>query len=375
MNRFFLFAFLFGFTGFISAQENEVKQPMGSKKNKNQDVWTSSPLQKYYEPLDRAGWSLSAEYLYWKVFQQASTYALKPSFSLPTDAVHNSGDLYGKYQATPFDWNSGVRACLSYTFARDAWELLGQYTYYTTNGSTKASRNNEPTSYLFGTHRVLTTGQLQTAKSSTHFSYQIADFVLGRRFLVSEQMFLQLYAGAKGAWIGENWKITYQNTDGVVDRFSNRWTFGGAGIQAGFDGLWHIGKGVSFFNQISAATVIGNYRYRTAESYIVPVTEQIIALDAVPLAGNINPLTKASSSESLVLPMTQLAFGIDWSRMFSKYRLHLRSAFEIATWYDLHQVFLPNLVVEPLSLPDRIAIRDSSNVNIYGLSVRAGVDF
>lgn len=50
------------------------------------------------------------------------------------------------------------------------------------------------------------------------------------------------------------------------------------------------------------------------------------------------------------------------------------TGFEINTWFDLQQVFKSPEGTQPLN-HDKVDIYDVANVNVYGLTVRAEINF
>ncbi len=335
------------------------------------------PLQPYcdscdciidhYNPLIFNGVDASIEWLYWTVQQKASTFVLTPhGFHQPFPASASTDGL-GKYKYASFDWNSGVRAGLGYTFQRDAWHLLGQYTYYKTHGSNRATRPADLTLYLEATNKNInaTAEGLDLITSNIHLHYQVADLLFSRRFLPGCQILFNFFTGATGAWINEKWKISAFDLNNITTIIRNNWRFRGGGIRVGFDTNWHIGSGVGFFNRFSVATLVGPFW-----------NEKITVLQPTfpPQTNFTDPLGHTLENEVWVVPTTQIEFGLNWNRRFCDWSMNWTLAFEINTWYDLHQYHQSMQRTDPPN-SNHLDYRNASDVSLWGLNLDFAFSF
>lgn len=327
----------------------------------------------FHNPLVFNGFDLFAEWLIWKVQQKATTFVLTPNGIHQPFPPSTVSDAIGEYKSASFDWSSGVRIGLGYTVVRDAWNFLGQYTYYQTSGSDKVNRPADQTLYLQETVRDvnLSTNGVDVVRSHTHFRYQVADLLLSRRFLPACQIIFNFFTGATGAWIREDWKVTgsdINSSPNVSTSTYNNWNFRGGGIRAGLDVDWHMGSGFSLFNKGSFAAVIGSYENRRKTT-----------LNPAGISVGPNPtlapsIRHTSEDETWVVPHTQLEFGINWRHRFCTWAMMLQAGFEINTWYDLHQFHQDSF---QLNFPnnDRPDYRNASPVNLWGASLRMNASF
>jgi hypothetical protein len=328
----------------------------------------------FYNPLIYNGFTITAEWLYWKVQQKASTFVLNPHGMHQSFPPSTLSDALGKYQSAKFNWSSGVRIALDYTFKRDAWNFLGQYTYYGTDGSANVFRPSNPTLYIEPTVRgVILPSPSDGADqmvSKTLFSYQGIDLLLSRRYLASCQILLNFFSGATAAFIHEKWKVSSYYTVGADPNISietqNNWSFDGGGIRTGINADWHMGWGFGLFQRFSLAGLIGHYSNKRKTRFDPP---NIIQEGR----NTFNPVRNTVQYETWVVPNTQLAFGLTWNRRLSSYTsMRVMAGFEANTWYDLHQFHQDG---ESLQLPNRehLDIENSSAVNLWGLNL--GIDF
>lgn len=329
----------------------------------------------YYNPLVFNGWDLSIEWLFWTVQQKSSTFVLSPNGinqPFPPSAL---SDAIGKYQSAKFDWNSGVRAACSYTFERDAWNLMGQYTFYKTDGSKVVHRPSSPFQYLEPTSREVNISSFGVSemKSSTDFHYQVFDLLLSRRFLPGCQILFNFFAGPTCALIYEKWNVKgvdVGTNPNVTTKTKNTWTFQGAGMRGGLDANWHLGGGFGLYNKFSFATVVGAYQNKKT--------------CAVTATGNANSVISSllspyiwdtTQNDTWIVPATQLEFGLNWNHRFCHWAIALEAAFEINTWYDLHQYQQAGDASLTASSAEKFEYRNASPVSLWGTTTRLNFSF
>ena len=313
------------------------------------------------------------EYLLWQVQEQASHFVANntpSSFDNSFEYTYAQGTL----RSESFDWHSGVRVGFGYSFGRDVWQLLGQYTWYKTDGQ-RAYTVQTPlinggfvaTNYLMPTLSVPTSNGIEKASSSAYFSYQMFDLMLASAFLATEQIQFNYSFGTTFGYIKENWDVTYFTapTPSVEPNtyWHNHWSFGGGGFRAGMDTNWHVGRGFGFFGKVFFSAILGNY-YNRARATI----------DGSPAFGT----TQQHSTYRglMLLPTTQFVFGFDWNKLFSDCwmsAVKLSVAAEFNHLGDLQQVFKTR-PANP-SNRDKSTSRDIGSVYMYGGTAHAGVDY
>jgi len=332
----------------------------------------TSPAQNYRLPVDFNGWNSYAEALIWQIQEQGSYFVASPNEHSTVDLVANQTQLLGEVNSLSFDWNGGLRLGLGYTFFRDSWQLLGQYTWFSTEGDNSFSvrfPTGTTTQWLMPTFTDIEGGGLHEAESSANFSYQMADLLLARRFLVKDQIQLNFSLGATGGYIRENSHISYENI-GNNTVVVNHWGFGGGGLRTGFDANWHISRGFGFFGKFSYAAILGQYGTRNR-----------IAADGPGALGSglvSSPRIAHTEATGLYLmPTTQIALGFDWTRSFancwiSGVRLAVTGEFNHLS--NLHQIFKDPIGSVPPTF-GKLYVRDVSSVYMYGADIRLGADF
>lgn len=330
----------------------------------------------YYNPLVFNGWDLSVEWLFWTVQQKSSTFAITPhhiSQPFPPASTVLS-DTIGKYRSADFGWNSGVRAAVSHTFERDAWGLMGQYTFYKASNSNSVHRSQNIFLYLESPNREIIQSNMgpNEIKSDIYLHYQVGDFLLSRRFLPGCQILFNFFAGPTGAWIQEEWSIKSIDTGAipqVTTQIRNHWSFGGGGMRLGCDANWHMGSGFGLFNKVSFATLVGAYsNHKRTDVVATGGSSSTVSNLLTPNICNVK------EEEVWVVPETQLAFGMNWNHRFCTWSMSLQGAFEIQTWYDLHQYHQDAPTTSATNV-NKIDYRNASPMSLWGMSWRINFSF
>ncbi len=331
-----------------------------------------TPIQDYRLPADFNGWNSFAEVLAWQVHEQGSQFVAKPNDDAIIDVNVNQTELLGNIESLSFDWNGGLRLGFGYTFARDSWQLLGQYTWFATDGENSYSvptPNASTTTWLMPTFTDIEGAGLTKAESSSNFSYQMYDLLMARRFLVKDEIQLNFSLGLTGGYIKENCHITYENV-AMNTYIANSWGFGGGGLRTGIDGNWHIGKGFGFFGKFSFAAILGSYGNSNRISADSP------GLDGSSLLASPR-IANTEYSGAFLLPTTQIALGFDWSRSYTNCWIsgvRVALAGEFNNLSNLQQTFKDPMDTSSNTF-SKLYIREVGSVYMYGLNVRLGADF
>ncbi len=333
-----------------------------------------SPALNYRLAPDFYGYNTFVEYLIWQTQEQGSHFVAKPNSSSSINTTFNKTQLLGDIKSASLGWASGVRVGFGYTFERDAFQLLGQYTWYSTSGSNSFSVSSpisaSTTTFLMPTFTDIEGAGLLNAASNTEFSYQMADLLLARRFIVKDQIQLNFSLGATGGFIKEDFHVTYENqTENTY--IANDWGFGGGGLRTGIDGNWHMGYGFGFFGKFSFAAILGNYGNSNR------ITADAPGADGT--GSTSSPIVSDTQYSGIfLLPTTQIALGFDWTRSFKNCWISAVKASvtgEFNNLSNLQQVFKDPSGVTSQTYYGKLLVRDVGSVYMYGANVRLGADF
>jgi hypothetical protein len=253
----------------LTAQNDQTLKTTPKKQEEPSDFF------RYQEPMDFHGGSAWVDYLFWKVSQQACYFVITQNQQIPpADISANIVDTegLGRFRSARLGWNSGFRVGLGYTTKHDAWKFFGEYTYYSTDGTKKYHRSADPNLYLFGTFTDISnafiTGSTE-AESHSKFNYNIVDLLLSRRMMMSQQVLLNFFLGFTGAFMNEDWDVSYLSP--VNNTYiENDWNFNGGGLRTGLDSNWHFGKGFGLVGKASFGAVLGRYHNHSEGEYLPP---------------------------------------------------------------------------------------------------------
>lgn len=334
----------------------------------------SRSLDDYRLWIDEKGWFASAEFLYWVVHEQKLDYAVAKNFPTFQDLTTGSVDgLAGKVHRAHFTTEPGGRVELGYQFPYDNWELSGMYTYFHSVGSNSATppksagfQGFSPISVLTATlSSVLNVSggttliPIQEARSHIKITYQVADLILTKHFLPSKNILLGIFAGAKGAWIDQHWRLKYSgtvpsSTTVETTHLKENWSFEGGGLQFGFDLDWCLPRGVSWYTNGAFAALVGSHK----------VHSEIVAS-----AGRFNPLYQSIHPHTCrVVTATQLQTGFAWTYPFKESSLRFWFGYEANIWNNLHEVYRFVGTLFDQTTNDKRRVIDSSTVAFHGLT-------
>jgi hypothetical protein len=311
-------------------------------------------------------WSWSAEWLHWKVEQQASAFVTHPKQRLKTSvdptipitpSVHETFE--GRWKHAPFAWHSGARFKLGYG-SESKWKTLAQYTFYHTRGNTTVQKPNDTELYLHSAFLIPNKDfVIQKATADVDFHYHVGDLLLSHKFNLGSRLDAHLFAGATGAFIKENWTNIYTNTSNQSTKTLIKWDFKGGGVRSGIDTRFELGQGFGISSQLSLAGVVGSFNNAKT-------------LSQETIANSLNPYSNIQDHTLKVIPNTQLALGLDWKSPLPAWNFQIKCGFEMNTWYDLHQYYQNK---DHTSAPSTLAYRDSSNVTLWGANVGIQLNF
>ena len=308
---------------------------------------------------------VNGEFLYWIINEGALDYALQmknPAWGSSTEGV-------GHYKKTEFDWSPGFRVNFGYFNAPHYWDAFVQYTYFRGTGSSRARPHNSPSKFLNGTWPqpgffAFSAAPLAKAHSSIEMNLNLLEALCSRRFHPNPHLRVRLYGGATIAWIKQDWRVNYRDTESQKSRLKNVWKFTGAGVRAGYLVDWFLGKGGFFLTAlISGAIYAGDYHNVSKQK---STDSQGGTFD--PLL----PLRNVHYHDTRLVPHLQASMGPSWQQGFGKYRTEFFIGYELNLWANLHEVFRTSIGAPTAAKQTFI---NNSVMGIQGLIIRWNLDF
>lgn len=301
----------------------------------------------------------NGEFLYWKVLENPTDYALKT-----TQSARNSSNALlanGDFQKATFDWDPGYRICFGYFNAPKYWEVQGQYTWLYSSGNNHVNRPSLDR-FIIGTFPQYLTDPIERADSHIQLHYHVGDLLVDRMFIPNPHLRLRLLGGLSGAFFTQRWRVRYLDIVYTTTMTQN-WTFDGGGFRMGTSFDWFWGKDFYISALVSFATIIGKYKNETT----VISSENISGSDDVNL-----PFGNSRYQDYRVCLHTQMSVGPSYQRSFPKYRFEIFAGYELNAWTNIFEVFRST---QDSSFQTKQSFINRGILALTGLSLRTTLDF
>lgn len=313
-------------------------------------------LFKRYDQVYTGG----VEFLYWTIAEGGLDYALKMKHDAwgPSPSFAQGSFKHGSFHADP-----GFRLSLIYFRAPHHWDAKWSYTRMTNRGHDHAHKPDAPNQFLTGTFPQISTNPLASAHSTTHFNYNVFDWLVHRVFFPNPHLKLRFGGGGFLTWMSQDWKVRYIDSLANVTTIRNRWNFVGAGLKTGATFDWYWTWDLYMTAQGFFGLAMGTYSNRASES-----------TSFQPLAGDDTnvPVRQAHYKDGRAALTAQLMFGPSYQKNFCSTRLEIFAGFEMNTWFNLQEVYRSTQNAAELAKETWI---NTGLLTLYGLTTRASLDY
>lgn len=341
-----------------------------------------------------SNWNIGASLLYWQGKTCANEYAYgKQHTNLeieyePQDvplSLPTKGNLYN----VDSQWNYGFKVVVGYNINHDGWESNLSYTSFMGKGSDKTrTGSNDSIIPLTATYSItstvdtVSTSTVNTcflfcteAKSNTLFHFRSLLWDIARDFFVSDCLSIRPFTGLQAAWI-----MTQQNTRysggipisrsifGLGTEFvgvKEKCRFNGLGPVMGLSAHWHLGRGISLFNEFTVGLVYGRFHISHREKY----------------SGNDTSKISLKSSYHKFCPLGRYNLGLAQKCYFNDDQNHLtvKVALESQYWWRVNQIIRITQDVTAAINEKGISVIKPSHqgfdLSIIGVTVDVRLDF
>jgi hypothetical protein len=334
---------------------------------------------------------------YWNAHQDGLEFAIANSVAAPATTAGDSSALNNLVRAEYLNpkakWELGFKLGLGYDSTHDGWDLMLLWTHYRGRAKKEADIDLADNSSLLPLWSAFSTSAGVPGVGSNNILYatdinahwklrlDLVDLELGREFWSSKYLTLRPHIGLRYTWLKQSYDITHQGgawgaVDGIQPAFNNevdlRSKFKGIGVRAGLNSTWMLGRGFAFFGNAAISIVYGRFSVDADEN---------------------NFLTTAPFSTTEVLDtdehfrsskgMTDLAFGISWSTMFSdcQYGFTLALAWEHHLFFNQNQFWRVNrvggqaLMAQPNNSGMNVFSKQSGDLSTQGWTLSAVFEF
>lgn len=321
--------------------------------------------------------------LYWQANEDGLEYGTK---MIADRIIGQSSSTKTKLLDLDFAWDLGFRLGIGYALDLfDSWSLNLNWTHIRNHahGSTSAqgieSQTGNVDTIISPWVNLLFELRAGASKASAHWTveYNTLDLDFGHSICVCNRFRFAPFAGLRGAWIDQNYKVKYNSvfllSEGSpfftreVD-FKAKNDFHGFGLRGGADltfylcGNWHI------FSHLAANILYGKFHVHMRN-----LNDQGLG------EGDIKPMPlNFSASEHLrrVRVNFEEEIGLGWEMFFccDQYRLSFQLAYELSQWLSQNELFY-SLYFRGQDTISSVPIRSQGNLSFHGLRAGLQMDF
>jgi hypothetical protein len=291
---------------------------------------------------------------YWNAHQDGLEFALTdsvaaPPIPFPTDPSALNDLIEAEYLDPKSKWELGFKLGVGYDSTHDGWDLMLLWTHYRGRAKKEVEVDIDDNSSLLpiwsafsssvGTPLLTIPDILYATNLDAHWKLRLnlVDLELGREFWSSKYLTLRAHVGLRYAQIKQDYDITHQGgiwgvvstlQPSLIDKVDLDSKFKGIGVRAGLNSNWLLGRGVAFFGRAAISIVYGRFSVDADENAFL--TQAPFSSTEILDAGEHFRSSKG---------MTDLAFGISWSTMFSdcQYGFTLALAWEHHLFFNQNQ--------------------------------------
>ena len=297
-----------------SYQNNGHSSPNDMMKANGQARMDSNRVMDSVHGCVDQGFSIEAEFLWWRANLDNLEYAIKASGDI--DFINNTFRLGGDYKLPDFKFDPGVRVSAGYDFGEKNWDVFLRWTYHYTDptGSTSRPENSSEIILLalkefYGANNSQIEVPFDSGHAKWKNQFNVLDLEMGYDYFFSNRFSIRPNFGLKAAWIDMDYDINFRNAnigtnffqpiyiDVQLRKKSDYW---GVGPEVGIDGNLHMGWGFSLYSRVSGALMYGAYKVRYSQTDT-----------------NTSRLRLSNSGEYRQRAMAQVVAGIEWAKCFS----------------------------------------------------------
>jgi len=312
---------------------------------------------------------LTAEFIYWKAYEENIHYAYTGAISTTTA---NASE--GRVKSPDFGFEPGFKLGFGLKFNHDGWDLYGNWTWLNEfDGHSHVGSGAN--SVAHGAYHTVTTaspgvlGDLTANTFHTDWTmhFNALDLELGRNFYISPRLTLRPHFGLKFGWVNQNYHVKMSDfsvLEGVTGLIppsaasvKMEQDFFGVGLRTGLDTVWYFAKHWGLYADFAFAALWSSFdTHRTDHLAGIDAvtTLEVAKVQNLHVKRDLNTLT-----EVLELGM---GFRYDTTFFLGDYDFYIQAGWEEQIWFNQNQ-FL-----------DTVDTR-TGNLTFQGLTVKTGIMF
>ena len=258
------------------------------------------------------GMYLSAEVLF---FEPNPSDVLDFAIADDSEALAVGGDVaIVDYHDTP-----NTRVAVGYR--KDDVDVRATWLNVESDGSASAERPDN--GFLFSTlSHPSQNDRADTAEAETTLEYTTTDVEVGYALELGDKFDLRLFSGLRFVDTDQDLAVEYDGVDFTDSKVLVEQDFAGFGPRLGADARWLLGSGFSVFGRASGSLLMGD--------------RQVSYLETDNNGEDIIADFKQQNSDE-VMPVVEMALGIDWTRLITEeFGLSLSAGYEYQNWFNAY---------------------------------------
>lgn len=276
---------------------------------------------------------LSADFIYWHSQQEGLEYAGK-GFSSSGDAP------CGGTLRPDFGFDPGFKVDLGLGLGHDGWDIIAEYTWLHSSDSSSTpcqgptEIDNGPIYPLWNIGGVVpynpTSSDILGARLNRwKLRFNVIDLEMGRNFFVSQYLKMRPFIGFKGAWIDQEYDVTYRAANDRILRMKQDHDFWGFGLRTGMDLAWHFAKDWSFYGDIALSTLWSQFDVHRTDT---------ITTNGVDSS---KPVNRGGDGSHRMKPVIETGLGLRWQIWFGDhddYHFLVQAGWENQVWWGQNKM-------------------------------------
>lgn len=318
------------------------------------DQWCAQQFPAYPHSLQKKEASegspfFDLSFLIWQSKMWGFEFAAKSK--VPTNQGTDTISLNEKVSVPDFAWRPGFKLEAGYEFAFDHWDVDGRWTWYRGEATHLKKHIDLQTNpegmgviplWFYPFYTVLSPNEIRyfEATASWRHYFDSIDLELGRFSSLSKKTNIHFFAGIKGAWMHQYYRVNYENGTSIeaivpgvsgttsytllnsAISFDNK-TWGG-GPRVGLDSRWKLGFGTAVeINSSFSLLYSGIKTTRDQTDLNLEETNEQVSYHA-----------KLNTNSHQLKPVFEAQLGADWKYDFYKTsQVGLAVLYEIQYWW------------------------------------------
>jgi hypothetical protein len=285
---------------------------------------------------------ISADFIYWKAYQNGLEYANSAVAADPTTPPATLAQ--GSYATPKGEFQPGFKVGLGLEFEHDGWDLFAQYTWLAPTSKTTSTVAPTAPNGLYAVVGSLAAGNalgvgpasLSSASAKFTMHYNVVDLEVGRNFFLSRYMTLRPHFGLKADWITQRMNVS-QDFLGVEfsglynsEQSNHKLKTWGLGIRCGLDPVWHFSRSWGMYGEFAFSALYSRFKNKGTDTLYTGAAQ----------TGTTAQYANGRQSYHGVTPVLELGLGLSYMGWFydEAYMLEVKAGWEEQVWFLNNQL-------------------------------------